>query len=143
MKDMMFGGYIARNHVGNNLTDRELRVLKDGDIDAMVSTFVKMRQEEYILQLKCVLKSLKHYLGDEMTLEKITIKEEYEGDFIGSQLMAKENGYALVRLPSGEMRNVPVNCTAVIGQVSNIDQDRKSTRLNSSHTTVSRMPSSA
>ena len=56
MKDMMFGGYIARNHVGNNLTDRELRVLKDGDIDAMVSTFVKMRQEEYILQLKCVLK---------------------------------------------------------------------------------------
>ena len=47
----------------------------------MVSTFVKMRQEEYILQLKCVLKSLKHYLGDEMTLEKITIKEEYEGDF--------------------------------------------------------------
>ena len=87
MKDMMFGGYIARNHVGNNLTDRELRVLKDGDIDAMVSTFVKMRQEEYILQLKCVLKSLKHYLGDEMTLEKITIKEEYEGDFIGSQMM--------------------------------------------------------
>ena len=87
MMDMMFGGYIARNHVGNNLTDRELRVLKDGDIDAMVSTFVKMRQEEYILQLKCVLKSLKHYLGDEMTLEKITIKEEYEGDFIGSQMM--------------------------------------------------------
>lgn len=87
MKDMMFGGYIARNHVGNNLTDRELRVLKDGDIDAMVSTFVKMRQEEYILQLKCVLKSLKHYLGDEMTLEKITIKEEYEGDFIGNQMM--------------------------------------------------------
>ena len=38
-----------------------------------------------------------------------------------AQLMAKENGYALVRLPSGEMRNVPVNCTAVIGQVSNID----------------------
>ena len=37
--------------------------------------------------------------------------------------MAKENGYALVRLPSGEMRNVPVNCTAVIGQVSNIDHE--------------------
>ena len=29
----------------------------------------------------------------------------------------------LVRLPSGEMRNVPVNCTAVIGQVSNIDHE--------------------
>ena len=40
-----------------------------------------------------------------------------------AQLMAKENGYALVRLPSGEMRNVPLNCTAVIGQVSNIDHE--------------------
>ena len=40
-----------------------------------------------------------------------------------AQLMAKENGYALVRLPSGEMRSVPVNCTAVIGQVSNIDHE--------------------
>ena len=40
-----------------------------------------------------------------------------------AQLMAKENGYALVRLPSGEMRNVPVNCTAVIGQVGNIDHE--------------------
>ena len=36
-----------------------------------------------------------------------------------AQLMAKENGYALVRLPSGEMRNVPVNCIATIGQVGN------------------------
>ena len=40
-----------------------------------------------------------------------------------AQLMAKENGYALLRLPSGEMRNVPLNCTAVIGQVSNIDHE--------------------
>lgn len=87
MKDMMFGGYIARNHAGSNLTDKELRVLKSGDIDSMVSTFVKMRQEEYVLQLKCVLKSLKYYLGDGMTLERISIKEEYRGDFIGSQIM--------------------------------------------------------
>lgn len=87
MRDMMFSGYIARNHVGNNLTDRELRVLKDGDIDSMVSTFVKMKQEEYVLQLKCVLKSLKYYLGEGMTLEKVSVKEEYEGEFIGSQIM--------------------------------------------------------
>ncbi len=40
-----------------------------------------------------------------------------------AQLMAKENGYALVRLPSGEMRNVPITCTAVIGQVSNTDHE--------------------
>ncbi len=40
-----------------------------------------------------------------------------------AQLMAKENGYALVRLPSGEMRNIPLNCKAVIGQVSNLDHE--------------------
>ena len=38
-----------------------------------------------------------------------------------AQLMAKEGKYALVRLPSGEMRNVPVNCIATIGQVGNVD----------------------
>ena len=36
-----------------------------------------------------------------------------------AQLMAKENGMALLRLPSGELRNVPVNCMATVGQVSN------------------------
>lgn len=40
-----------------------------------------------------------------------------------AQLMAKENGYALVRLPSGEMRNVPLNCIATIGQVGNLDHE--------------------
>ncbi len=38
-----------------------------------------------------------------------------------AQLMAKENGYALLRLPSGELRNVPENCMATIGVVSNQD----------------------
>ena len=40
-----------------------------------------------------------------------------------AQLMAKENGYALIRLPSGEMRNVPIKCVATLGQVSNIDHE--------------------
>ena len=38
-----------------------------------------------------------------------------------AQLMAKENGMATLRLPSGEMRKVRLNCYAVIGQVGNID----------------------
>ena len=38
-----------------------------------------------------------------------------------AQLMAKENKYALVRLPSGELRDIPSECYAVVGQVSNID----------------------
>ena len=40
-----------------------------------------------------------------------------------AQLMAKENGYALLRLPSGELRNVPETCMATIGQVGNIDHE--------------------
>ena len=40
-----------------------------------------------------------------------------------AQLMAKENGMALLRLPSGGLRNVSVSCMATIGQVSNIDHE--------------------
>ena len=42
---------------------------------------------------------------------------------IQAQLMAKEGAYALIRLPSGELRNVPANCMATIGQVGNIDHE--------------------
>jgi large subunit ribosomal protein L2 len=35
------------------------------------------------------------------------------------QLVAKENDLALLRLPSGEIRNVPLDCRATIGQVGN------------------------
>ena len=40
-----------------------------------------------------------------------------------AQLMAKEGIYALLRLPSGELRNVPNQCKATIGQVGNIDHE--------------------
>ena len=40
-----------------------------------------------------------------------------------AQLMAKEGIYALLRLPSGELRNVSANCMATIGQVGNIDHE--------------------
>ena len=40
-----------------------------------------------------------------------------------AQLMGKENKMALIRLPSGEMRNVPLNCMATIGQVGNVDHE--------------------
>ena len=40
-----------------------------------------------------------------------------------AQLMAKEQGMALLRLPSGELRNVPATCMATIGQVSNTDHE--------------------
>ena len=40
---------------------------------------------------------------------------------VSAQLMAKENGMATVRLPSGEYRKVRMDCFATIGQVGNID----------------------
>ena len=43
-----------------------------------------------------------------------------------AQLMGKEDKYVLVRLPSGEMRKIPANCMASIGQVSNIDHENVS-----------------
>jgi large subunit ribosomal protein L2 len=36
-----------------------------------------------------------------------------------AQLMAKEDKFCLLRLPSGEMRRVPADCVATVGQVSN------------------------
>ena len=39
------------------------------------------------------------------------------------QLMAKEGDYAQIRLPSGEVRKVHLECRATIGQVSNIEHD--------------------
>ena len=40
-----------------------------------------------------------------------------------AQLMAKEGKYATLRLPSGEMRMVPLNCRATIGTIGNIDHN--------------------
>jgi large subunit ribosomal protein L2 len=43
-----------------------------------------------------------------------------------AQLMAKEGAYALVRLPSGEVRRVDLRCMATVGQVGNIDHENQS-----------------
>jgi large subunit ribosomal protein L2 len=40
---------------------------------------------------------------------------------VSAQLMAKEGDYALVRLPSGEMRRVRIECVATVGQVGNVE----------------------
>ena len=42
---------------------------------------------------------------------------------IEAMLMAKENGRATLRMPSGEMRTVDLKCRATIGQVGNIDHE--------------------
>ena len=40
-----------------------------------------------------------------------------------AQLMAKDGGYAQVRLPSGEVRMIRLDCKATIGQVGNLDYE--------------------
>ncbi len=42
---------------------------------------------------------------------------------MAAQLMAKENGMATLKMPSGEMRYVSVKCKATIGQVGNLDHE--------------------
>jgi len=41
----------------------------------------------------------------------------------GAQLMAKEGSYALLKLPSGELRYILAECRATVGQVGNLDQE--------------------
>ena len=61
-----------------------------------------------------------------MVIHNVEMKEKKGGQLgrsAGSviQLVAKEDKYAMLKLPSGEMRRVPINCYATLGQVSNVD----------------------
>ena len=42
---------------------------------------------------------------------------------ISAQIMAKEGAYATLKMPSGELRLVPVKCKATIGQVGNVEHE--------------------
>ncbi|MCD8040175.1 MAG: 50S ribosomal protein L2 [Clostridia bacterium] len=42
---------------------------------------------------------------------------------ISAQIMAKEGAYATIKMPSGEMRLIPVKCRATIGQVGNLEHE--------------------
>ena len=44
----------------------------------------------------------------------------------GVQLVAKDDGHGVLRLPSGEMRRVPLGCRATVGQVGNVDHENVS-----------------
>jgi large subunit ribosomal protein L2 len=43
-----------------------------------------------------------------------------------AQLVAKEGGFAQLRMPSGEVRRVPVTCSATVGQVGNVENENVS-----------------
>ena len=56
MRDKMINKYIAKNHAGTVFTDSELKVIKEGNIDDMVTTFLDMNTEYYNKQMQSVLK---------------------------------------------------------------------------------------
>ncbi len=62
------------------------------------------------------------------TIHNIELKKGKGGQMVRSagtaaQLMAKEGAYAQVKLPSGEVRRVHIDCFATIGQVGNLDHE--------------------
>jgi large subunit ribosomal protein L2 len=65
------------------------------------------------------------------TIHNLELKRGYGGQLVRSagaaaQLMAKEGEWAQVRLPSGEVRRVDVECYATVGQVGNIEHENVS-----------------
>jgi large subunit ribosomal protein L2 len=65
------------------------------------------------------------------TIHNIELKRGKGGQLVraagaGAQLMAKEQDYAQVRLPSGEVRKVHVECYATVGQVGNLEHENVS-----------------
>ena len=87
MRDKMINKYIAKNHAGSVFTDSELKVIKEGNIDDMVTTFLDMNTEYYNKQMQSVLKIFTQFIGSDMELERIIYQKEYEGKFVGCQLM--------------------------------------------------------
>lgn len=64
------------------------------------------------------------------TVHNVELKRGYGGQMVRSagssaQLIAKEGDYGLLRLPSGEMRRVRLECFATVGQVGNLDHENE------------------
>mgnify|MGYP001199670188 CR=1 FL=1 len=87
MKDRILGRYIAKNHSDNVFTDRELQVIKQGDTDTLVETFLHMDNDYYKTQMQCTLKSLGMFMNCNIELNQIDYEREYKGQFIGCQVM--------------------------------------------------------
>jgi large subunit ribosomal protein L2 len=65
------------------------------------------------------------------TIHNIELRPGKGGQMVRSagaaaQLVSREGGVALVKLPSGEVRRVPSNCYATVGQVGNLDHENES-----------------
>jgi large subunit ribosomal protein L2 len=64
------------------------------------------------------------------TIHNIELKLGRGGQLVRSaggsaQLLAKESGFATLRMPSGEVRRVDLHCSATVGQVGNVDHENE------------------
>jgi len=64
------------------------------------------------------------------TIHNIELKLGRGGQLVRSaggaaQLLAKEGGFATLRMPSGEVRRVDIHCSATVGQVGNVDHENE------------------
>jgi large subunit ribosomal protein L2 len=64
------------------------------------------------------------------TIHNIELKLGRGGQLVRSaggaaQLLAKEGGFATLRMPSGEVRRVDIRCSATVGQVGNVDHENE------------------
>ena len=75
---------------------------------------------ETMSQYLIVTEALKAQVGADWAKHVIAVTDHEKGNLIK---LAKENGFATVRLPSGEMRKLPLNAKATIGTVGNTDHE--------------------
>ena len=87
MGDILLSSYIAKNRKGANFTDAELKALKEGNLDNMVSIFVPMKNDKYVQQLQCVLKSMRYYMGEDVSLLQVNLEDNHREHFVGCQMM--------------------------------------------------------
>lgn len=87
MKDRILGRYIAKNHTGSVFTDDELQVIRQGDTDRLVETFLNMGNDYYKTQMQCTIKSLGRFVDGDIELDYIDFERAYRGEFMGCQIM--------------------------------------------------------
>ena len=87
MKDRLFSEYIAKSHMGSGLTDSELKTLKEGNIDDMVSTFIRTDSKVYTVQIQTALKHIKKLFGDRAVLKNVCRKKSLVNDYLACQVM--------------------------------------------------------
>lgn len=53
----------------------------------MVSIFVPMKNDKYVQQLQCVLKSMRYYMGEDVSLLQVNLEDNHREHFVGCQMM--------------------------------------------------------